>query len=189
VAIATGAVVAVARGAALVATATGAPLAASRGASLVATAAGTAMAVQRGALLAAATGVAVALAVAVARGAALLAAATGVAVAVAVARAGAASPATGGISTRNFSYPVTSNAHESRQNRKVKVHDGLWELDFGSLQRRLLHVEENVTCRTDEDISALALRLPRARFSSTSWRHRRRRALCLYDGRGQRGVA
>ena len=110
------------------ATATGAPLAASRGASLVATAAGTAMAVQRGALLAAATGVAVALAVAVARGAALLAAATGVAVAVAVARAGAASPATGGISTRNFSYPVTSNAHESRQNRTVR-----YMSDCGSL--------------------------------------------------------
>jgi hypothetical protein len=113
-----------------VATATGAPLAASRGASLVAAAAGTAMAVKRGALLAAAIGVAVALAVAVARGAALLAAATGVAVAVASARAGAASPATGGISTKNF-YPVTSNAHESRQNRKVLVH--VHASDCGSL--------------------------------------------------------
>lgn len=75
----------------------------------MATAAGTAMAVQRGALLAAATGVAVALAVAVARGAALLAAATGVAVAVAVARAGAASP--GGISTRTSirSHPTRTS--------------------------------------------------------------------------------
>ena len=77
----------------------------------MATAAGTAMAVKRGALLAAATGVAVALAVAVARGAALLAAATGVAVAVAVARAGAAFPATGGIPTRIFilSHPARTS--------------------------------------------------------------------------------
>ena len=91
----------------------------------MATEAGTAMAVKRGALLAATTGVAVALAVAVARGAALLAAATGVALAVAVARAGATSPATGGISTLNF-YPGTTNAHESRQNRKVKYWFMYW---------------------------------------------------------------
>ena len=111
----------------------------------MATAAGTAMAVQRGALLAAATGVAVALAVAVARGAALLAAATGVAVAVAVARAGAASPATGGISTRNFSYPVTSNAHESRQNRTFRYMSDCGSLISarfrGGSLKRTLHVQ------------------------------------------------
>jgi len=110
----------------------------------VATEAGTAMAVKRGALLAATTGVAVALAVAVARGAALLAAATGVALAVAVARAGAASPATGGISTSIRTQPTRTSLVKSLS---IGTCIGLWELDFGSLQRRL--EEENVTSRTD----------------------------------------
>jgi hypothetical protein len=121
----------------------------------VATAAGTAMAVQRGALLAAATGVAVALAVAVARGAALLAAATGVAVAVAVARAGAASPATstGGISIffKELSDTTCIRSHPTRTSL-VKIVKSRYMMDCGSLisarfrggsymSKRTLHVE------------------------------------------------